>query len=386
MNNISHSADYLGIIEHIILVGEARRNPRAGQIIARAGVKQVSEMGNETYTRFLQCLPYSESKKILALKVFPGSFARACPGTRQPYLCCRYEIFSPNVNCPIGCSYCILQCYLTEPVNIIYVNIEQGVEAALKRYAGMPGRLIRVGTGELGDSLAFEPWTRMGEYLVEALAGRRNIVFELKSKTTGIDHLLERPAPGNAVLSWSLNPREISRREEPFAADISARIAAAGKAAQHGYLVGFHFDPIIYHDQGEELYGHLAERLIAEIPGERIAWISLGCLRFPPELLPVVREYQPHSRIFSDEMIRGIDGKWRYPRPVRRQMYCWVSRILRAELPDVFIYLCMEKADVWRDVLGWSPRDNTEFDRCFAENLKKRFPDLNPHLTKNTVK
>jgi spore photoproduct lyase len=379
MNNMAQETEYLKNIEHIILVGEADRHPRTGEIIARAGVKKVSKMDVEAYNLFLQHLPYSASKKVLALKVFPGSFARACPGTQLPYLCCRYEIISPNVNCPIGCSYCILQCYLNEPVNIVYVNIEQAVDDALKRYAGMSDRLIRVGTGELGDSLAFEPWTRMGEYLVDAFGGKQNIVFELKSKTVCIDHLLKRQPPVNAVLSWSLNPGDISGREEPFAADVSARIAAAGKAAEHGYMVGFHFDPIIYHDRGEELYRQLAEQLLSEIPGERIAWISLGCMRFPAELLPVVREYQPQSRIFSDEMIRGIDGKWRYPKPVRRRMYRWISDVLIPGLPDVFIYLCMEKPEVWTDVLGWSPQHNTEFDRKFADNLKKRFPGLTPN-------
>jgi spore photoproduct lyase len=195
----------------------------------------------------------------------------------------------------------------------------------------------------------------------------------LKSKAVCIDRLLAKPAPGNVVLSWSLNPVRIATAEERYAASIAERLAAAKAAVEHGYMVGFHFDPIIYHAEGEALYGELAEMLTAAIPAERIAWISLGCMRFPPELLPVVREHQTRSAIFSEEMIRGNDGKWRYPRLLRIKMYRWVWQVLNRKMTDVFTYMCMEKADVWREVFGWAPKNNTEFDRRFSESLKRRF-------------
>jgi len=379
MNDGVITNDPLGIVDHIVLVGEAEQYTGAREILERSGIERVSRMSEDEYEEFLHRLAFADSKKIVALKVFPGSFARACPGTRSPYLCCRYEVISPTVNCPIGCSYCILQCYLNEPVNIVYVNYEQAVEDALQRYSRTPERLIRVGTGELGDSLVFEPWTRMGEYFVKEFGGKPNIVFELKSKAVCIDRLLSHPAPQNIVLSWSLNPERIMEVEEQYAATIADRLAAAKKAVEHGYMVGFHFDPIIYHPDGEMLYGELAKMLAAAIPGERIAWISLGCMRFPPELLPVVREHQENATIFSEEMIRGNDGKWRYPRMLRIKMYRWVWSVLKRELPDVFTYMCMEKPDVWKAVLGWSPQDNTEFDRYFTESLRRRFPELHFH-------
>ena len=379
MNSSTNTIDPLSLIEHIILVEDVERYKHTHDILERSGVERITRMSEEEYAVFLQCLPFAASKKVLALKVFPGSFARACPGTRSPYLCCRYEVISPTVNCPIGCSYCILQCYLNEPVNIVYVNFEQAVEDAVQRYSRTPERLIRVGTGELGDSLVFEPWTRMGEYFVDAFAGVKNVIFELKSKAVCIDRLLSMPAPENSVLSWSLNPERITQKEEPYAASISDRLAAAKVAVEHGYMVGFHFDPIIYHTDGEKLYGELAELLAAAIPQERIAWISLGCMRFPSELLPVVREHQENSVIFSEEMIRGTDGKWRYPRPLRIKMYRWVWHVLNRELPEVFTYMCMEKGDVWKEVLGWVPQNNTEFDRYFTESLKSRFAYFSSH-------
>jgi len=365
--------NYLKNINTIILVDEVGNYSLAEKIIQNSGIKNILKSSETEYSIFLKNLPLEKSKEVLALKVFPGSFARECPGTSSPYLCCRYEILSPAVNCTIGCTYCILQCYLNEPVNIIYVNIEKIIDDALERYAKFPERLIRVGTGELSDSLVFEPWCEIGEMLVKKFAEKENIIFELKSKTTGIEPFLKIPAPSNIVMSWSMNPDEIFKSEEGIAASPAERIAAAKKAINHGYKVGFHFDPIIDWKNGKKLYGEVINKILDEIPSENIAWISLGCLRYPSEMLSFAREHQRQSKIFSSEIIRGKDGKWRYPRPRRKELYRWVAEPILKRAPEVFTYMCMEMPDVWESVLGWAPENNVDFDKKFAESLLRKF-------------
>ncbi len=365
--------NYLKNINTIILVDDAENYQLAEKIIRESGIKNIITLSNAEYESYLKNIPIAKAKDILALKIFPGTFARECPGTSSPYLCCRYEILSPAVNCTIGCTYCILQCYLNEPVNIIYVNIEKIIDDALYRYEKFSERLIRVGTGELSDSLVFELWCGIGEMLVKKFAEKKNIIFELKSKTTEIEPFLKFPAPSNIVLSWSLNPDEIFKSEEGIAASPSERIAAAKIATNHGYKVGFHFDPIIDWKNGKILYGELINKILDEIPPEKIAWISLGCLRYPSEMLSFVREHQQQSKIFSSEMIRAKDKKWRYPRPRRKELYSWVAEPILKREPDIFTYLCMEMPEVWEAVLGWAPENNVDFDKKFAESLKRRF-------------
>jgi hypothetical protein len=85
------------------------------------------------------------------------------------------------------------------------------------------------------------------------------------------------------------------------------------------------------------------------------AWISLGCLRFPPALRQLIFTRFPHSRLGSEEMVRGPDGKWRYFKSLRVEMYGRLRDWLAEVLPGVQIYLCMESPRVWREVFGYAP-------------------------------
>ena len=377
----------LNKIKKIIVVDDAGKFPMAKRVIVRSGISDVVHLSEKEYEDFLAELPAKRSTEIIALKTFPGSFARKCPGTKEPYLCCEYEILSPVVNCPIGCSYCILQCYLNEPVNIIYVNVEKIFDDAIERYKEFPeDKIVRVGTGELGDSLVFEEWTGMGETLIEKFAGQKNIILELKTKSVNMGNILQMTSatkPNNSndlvdgfgrniVLSWSLNPEEIGKTEEGIAAKLDDRIEMAAKAIEQGYFVGFHFDPMIYHENGTEIYGNVIEKLQSKIDPDKIAWISLGTLRYPKEMPPIAKNNHPNSDIFSREFIKGMDGKWRYPKPRRIEIYKWAAEPLTKWSKDIFVYFCMELPDVWEKVFGWSPEDNEDFDKKFGESLKGR--------------
>jgi len=380
-------SNILNKIKKIIIVDDAGSYPMTKRVIERSGISDVVHLSEKEYEDFLAELPAKRSTEIIALKTFPGSFARKCPGTKEPYLCCEYEILSPVVNCPIGCSYCILQCYLNEPVNIIYVNVEKIFDDAIERYKEFPDdKIVRVGTGELGDSLVFEEWTGMGETLIEKFAGQKNIILELKTKSVNMGNILQMTSatkPNNSndlvdgfgrniVLSWSLNPEEIGKTEEGIAAKLDDRIEMAAKAIEKGYFVGFHFDPMIYHKNGSEIYGNVIEKLQSKIDPDKIAWISLGTLRYPKEMPPIAKNNHPNSDIFSREFIKGLDGKWRYPKPLRVEIYKWVADPLTKWSENIFVYFCMELPDVWGKIFGWSPKDNEDFDRKFVESLKGR--------------
>ena len=400
----------LNKIKKIIVVDDAGNYPMARRVIERSGIKDVVHLSENKYNDFLAEWPSKRSTEVVALKIFPGSFARKCPGTKEPYLCCEYEILSPVVNCPIGCSYCILQCYLNEPVNIIYVNVEKIFDDAVERYKQFPDdKIIRVGTGELGDSLVFEEWTGMGGMLIDKFAGKKNIILELKTKSVSMGNILSKKPPWssnnsnvygsnahtdphlkiensllnieycndlvddvgrNIVLSWSLNPKEIGKNEEGIAAKVDERIEMAARAIDCGYFVGFHFDPMIYHKNGKVIYGKVIEKLKAEINPEKIAWISLGTLRYPKEMPPIAKNNHPQSDIFSGEFIKGLDGKWRYPKPRRVEIYKWVADPLNEWSENIFVYFCMELPDVWEKVFGWTPEDNEDFDKKFGESLR----------------
>ncbi len=301
---------------------------------------------------------------------------KPCPGTAKSYRCCNYLVINETINCPIDCTYCILQGYINNPAITIYTNYQKIIEEIQTLSRLNRERILRIGTGELTDSLALDPITRLSEKLIPEVQKLPNILLELKSKTDHIDHLFHLN-PWKIVLSWSVNPKELVKSDEHKSSGIEKRLQAARKAGEHGFLIGLHFDPIIYLPGWKEHYLRLIDQISEKINPNRIAWISLGSLRYPPHLKEIAQERFPKTRIFSGEQIPGMDGKMRYLRPIRLQMYKTIYKALIDKLGDVFVYFCMESENLWREVFGKSPANNNEVDLYFAKNLHRKFPELN---------
>ncbi|MDR2550921.1 MAG: radical SAM protein [Desulfobulbus sp.] len=286
-----------------------------------------------------------------------GIFFKPCPGTRE-YRCCDYQVLNIGMNCPMDCVYCILQAYLNNPWLSFFVNIEELFTELDRALAAEPHRFFRIGTGEFTDSLALDSLTRLSPRLVAYMAGQTNAVLELKTKSANIGNLEGLDHRGRTVVAWSLNSPPIMAREEIRTATLDERLQAAARCADWGYSLAFHFDPIILHPGWQEGYRATVDRLFATVPAEAIAWISLGALRYLPPLKQIAAERFPVSRFFYQEFIDGLDGKRRYIRPQRVEMYrLLVEALGRRVHPRTCLYFCMENDTVWREVFGFVPGD-----------------------------
>ena len=67
---------------------------------------------------------WHDAQDTLVLCKNRGRFFEPCPGT-QRYLCCGYSILNFAANCPLNCTYCILQSYLNNPCMVVYANAEE---------------------------------------------------------------------------------------------------------------------------------------------------------------------------------------------------------------------------------------------------------------------
>ncbi len=323
----------------------------------------------------LSQLSVAEGKNILLLTRFKSTFLRPCPGTATSYRCCNYLVINETTNCPIDCSYCILQTYITNPVITVYTNTDQIISELHSLASLNPERILRVGTGELTDSLALDPVTGFSEKLLPHVQQFSNVLLELKTKTDHVQHLLSHPSR-RIVISWSINPLHRIKSDEKKSAPLLKRLQAAQKAMEHGFLIGLHFDPILYEHQWVQNYQQLIERLSDYLDGHRIAWISLGSFRYPPALQNIIRQRFPESDILSGEQISGQDGKMRYIKPLRREMYQRIIEQLREKFGEVFIYFCMESEDLWTEFVRKISENNLEVDWLFASHLYKKFPEL----------
>lgn len=317
------------------------------------------------------------AKREILLTEKQGHTVKQCPGTDRTYRCCNYHVINQTSNCPIDCTYCILQFYLNNPVTTVYANSEKLLTEVKEKIATQPRRFFRIGTGELSDSLAFDSSSGFSRDIVNYFADLDNVLLELKTKSNRIENLLDLDHKGHTVISWSVNPQVIIDAEEHKAASLQERLEAMAKVQEAGYKIGFHFDPLLFHEGWEQTYPELIKQLFQVVDPANVTWISIGSLRFPPEMKDKVLEKFPKSKIMFAELIRGMDGKMRYPKPLRLDMYRTVYNALQEYGgKDLFIYFCMESAEIWERVMGWSPDDNEHLDYLFAESLYRRFPGL----------
>lgn len=310
--------------------------------------------------------PLTEGKKRLLLCRQKGGFIKPCPCT-PVYLGCQYTVINLDLNCPLDCSYCILQHYLTNPMVTVHVNSADLWRELEVFIAKQKGRRFRIGTGELGDSLVLDHITQRSQELIAFFRQYPHAIFELKTKTTNVARLLELEPPENVVIAWSLNADTIARVEEKSAPPVYDRIEAAGRVVRKGYRVAFHFDPLIYFPGWEKAYADVCRELLDRVPADRIAWISLGSLRFPASLKDIIARRFPGTRILHAEFIRGLDGKVRYFKPIRKKLYAHLAQvILEGGKRDIPLYLCMESKELWRDVLKKEPEGEDEIGRFLS--------------------
>ena len=283
---------------------------------------------------------------ILQLDVNRGRFLKPCPG-QKGNVCCGYWVVEWGMGCPYRCQYCVLQVYQTPGRVLWYLNWEQ-ILLEIAEVRSRTSGILRIGTGEFGDSLALEEAFPLNAFLAERLSDWPDVVLEVKSKRAGIMAMRDWPNKERIIAAFSLNPAALIDRFESGTADLESRLAFARQASAWGLRPAFHFDPLLPVPGWEHLYEAALTR-VSEMAGDLpIAWFSLGVLRFPkgfPET--VIGEY-PETKLFFEECYPCSDGKMRMFRPFREKVYRFLLDRLSVLFPKTTVYLCMESPDVWR--------------------------------------
>lgn len=297
--------------------------------------------------------PFGAGKRQMTIMRRRTPFLMACPASSSEFACCGYLVLTLASNCPMDCGYCFLQEYLADnPGFQIYANYTDVFDELERLRRKAPSRGLRVGTGELADSLAFDSLTGVGRDLVEYFSSRDDLTLELKTKTDEIENLLEIDPKGRTLVSWTLSPERVFHSTEHRTAPPAARIEAARRVLEAGYRVAFHLDPIIAYEGAERDYLELIEHLFDAIAPMRIAFISMGGLRMTPPLRAAARRRFPHDPMLVGEEVLAADGRYRAFMPLRLKLYSALSdRIKRADA-KLQTYLCMESPSVHRRVLG----------------------------------
>jgi len=97
----------------------------------------------------------------------------------------------------------------------------------------------------------------------------------------------------------------------------------------------------------------------------------MGLLRFMPKLFTLCL-LEGRRNLLHGEFVRGEDGKHRYIKAERIRVYKMLYEFLKSKEEDLFIYLCMERPDIWREAMtGMDVTATEELVALFDGRVKK---------------
>ncbi len=334
----------------------------AGKAAARYGLT-IERLTKDELVAEITALPleerYRRAKRTLFFTTRKGPFLSTCRcPSGADYRCCGYHTIQSVSGCPFDCSYCILQHYIgNNPFISIFVNRET-IETEMREHL-VKHNHIRVGTGELADSLALDDLLDESGFFLSMIARNgweKRVTFEFKTKSDRVDTLIathQRHPAVDCVAGFTLTLDRFHATDEIGTAPVLARLHAAARCAAAGVRVAFHFDPLVMQEQFLDDYRLLAAQALDAVPHEKIAWISLGGLRHTVSMTDLIRRRWPASTLTLGEMFPSADDhKLRPFAPLRARFYRAIAETIRKHIPEPPLYLCMEKEFMWERVGG----------------------------------
>jgi spore photoproduct lyase len=197
--------------------------------------------------------------------------------------------------------------------------------------------------GKLQDGLAMEPLSGYARTMVPFFARHAHARLVVLTKSADVENLVDLEHAGRTILSWTVNAPEVVYGFEQNTPDVMARITAMRRCAEVGYPVRAVVMPIIPVDGWRESYGHFLAMLLQAVPLSRITLGSICSYRQARRLMELkLGKENALSMLLDHSPTRSEDGRIRFSRSIREEVYRHLVDCVRRERPDLEIGLCLE--------------------------------------------
>ncbi len=291
-----------------------------------------------------------------------------CPVASSKTRCCNLLTLDVTESCGFDCSYCSIQSFYNEGK----VTFDTSLKEKLDSIKLDPNEFYHIGTGQSSDSLMWGNRFNNLDYLVNFAKKNPNVMLEFKTKSDNISYFLQQKnLPKNLLFTWSLNPQIVIDNEEHLTASLDARLNAAKQLEQKGFLVGFHFHPIIEIENWKDEYGAIFKRLTEKFNPKNVALVSFGTLTFIKPVIKQIRQRDFKTKILQIPLTQ-TNKKFSYPLETKTEMFKFAYNSLSPWHKEVYFYLCMEDHSLWRDVFGYEYPTNESFEMDMKLNYMKK--------------
>ncbi|MCL6588023.1 MAG: spore photoproduct lyase [Anoxybacillus sp.] len=213
--------------------------------------------------------------------------------------------------CMGHCHYCYLQTTLgSKPYIRVYVNLDEIFAQAKKYIDERAPDITRFEAACTSDIVGIDHLTHSLKKAIEFIGTTEYGRLRFVTKYEHVDHLLDAKHNGKTRFRFSVNSRYVIQNFEPGTSSFDARLEAARKVAHAGYPLGFIVAPIYMHDEWEEGYLELFERLREQLTGVNTSDLTFELIqhRFTKPAKAVIQKRYPKTKLDLDESKRKY--KW----------------------------------------------------------------------------
>ena len=243
--------------------------------------------------------------------------------------------FSHMMNCIYDCRYCFLQGMYRSANYVVFINYESFADEIRKVANQHKNKPVYFFSGYDCDSLALEPITKFIDFILPVFESLPNAFLELRTKSTQIRGLLDRPVLDNCIVAFSLSPDNIVNSLEAKTASLDKRIDALVKLQSKGWKIGLRFDPIIYFEEYQEAYSELFKKVFDVLNVDAIHSVSLGGFRLPVKFFKNMVKLYPDEKLFASSL-KEKDGMIAYEKNLEQEVLKYCEN-------EILIYLPREK-------------------------------------------
>jgi len=328
------------MINTLYIEKDVSDHPRVQSILKRFNKAEVIECDHysELFNRKAQNFRFQKQNPALILAkkhkqfVLPAPDAYSIGGNKNYY-------FSHMMNCIYDCRYCFLQGMYRSAHYVLFVNYEDFSDDIIRSASESNHDDCYYFSGYDCDSLALEPITGFVDFILPIFEKNPRLWLELRTKSTQIRDLLNRPALSNCVVAFSLSPDNIVDALEAKTPSLNKRIDAIKKLQEKGWPIGLRFDPLIYHDDFQKNYAGLFAEVFDVLDLQQLHSVSLGNFRMPEKFFRNMVKLYPREKMFSAAM-QANDGMVSYAEEKEKAMLQFCERTLLEYIPEDKYFPC----------------------------------------------
>ncbi|NLB54648.1 MAG: hypothetical protein GX811_02565 [Lentisphaerae bacterium] len=271
--------------------------------------------------------------------------------------CWRLNI-SPG--CPHECAYCGLTGFM-----VVGLNMSEYLRQLDRLIEANPWQLTYL-VDDMSDVLVYEPELNLFSEMVRFFGTKENRYVIVHTKSANVDFLEALPHNGKTIMCFSLTAKTQSTQLERVAGTTDERIEAARKCQEWGMPIRFKFKPIIpvktWREEAYEMIRDVFEKTKPDnLSMTVLMWMSFNDMASCIDLDLLDPK-------FVDAARKAATSDWEhpnlqpFPHEVRREIYEFYHREIRAIDRNVPLTLSTESLAMWKDLgttLGVGPGNYT---------------------------